>query len=108
MNSDGEKMPPDEPAPRLATSPTACRRRGAEQPRRRAPAVEDRLDRRIADALDKIMPERLVQRVDQAPTSSMPKMPRVAAGHLLEQILGRCRVRMKSAAATPHSAPSST
>ena len=107
MNSDGEKMPPDEPAPRLSEVAASLHdEQQREQPPGRLPPVEDRLDRRIADALDEIMAERLVQRVDQAPSSSMPKICRVYwPGTLSNRSSAKCSPRMNSAAATPHSAP---
>ena len=76
MNSDGEKMPPDEPEPRLsevASSLQTNSRTSSQTPMHLA--GQDRLDRRVADALDVIVPEAdAAARTSGMPTSSMPSM----------------------------------
>ena len=76
MNSDGEKMPPDEPEPRLSevastlqTNSSASSQTPTVWPARIA------LDRRVADAVDIILPEACeTARYISTPTSSMPSM----------------------------------
>jgi hypothetical protein len=82
MNSEGEKMPPDEPAPRLVevakslqTKRSASSQPAAPQPLRIAWIVE-------------VVAELSMQSVDQpADEQHAEYVPRVAAGHLLECIL---------------------
>ncbi len=60
MKSDGEKMPPDEPEPRLIDVANSLQTNSRNsRPGASRSAGQDRLDRRVADALDIIVPERL-------------------------------------------------
>ncbi len=66
MNSEGEKMPPEAPEPRLTRGREKL---GDEQPEQKPISGEiigqDRLDGRVADALDEVVALEAEQRVDQ-------------------------------------------
>ena len=58
MNSEGEKMPPEEPEPRLSEVASSLQTNSSSsRPGRRQLAEQDRLDRRVADALDVVVAE---------------------------------------------------
>ena len=72
MNSEGEKMPPEAPEPRLVDVAELRGQERQQQPRREQTARQDRLDGRIADALDVIMPGEAKEQIDQDADDSMP------------------------------------
>ena len=88
MNSDGEKMPPEEPEPRLIEVASSLATASTSRRRRRELAVQGGLDRRVADALDEVMPVRQ----PEARTSATPTMQhaqsvaQIAAADLIEDI----------------------
>ena len=109
MNSDGEKMPPDEPEPRLTDRRQQLARHTAAAGTPAAGKLpgQGRLDRRVADAFDVVMAAPAHQRVDQhADQQHAERMAQVAAGDFVEQVLGPVQARTNSAAATPTTAPS--
>ena len=66
MKSDGEKIPPDEPEPRLTEVATSL---AANRNSRKVPTVElaaeYRLDGRVADAFDVVVAREEMESVDQ-------------------------------------------
>ena len=91
MNSDGEKMPPDAPEPRLIeVAASFADKQSASSGSGCQAAEQDRLDRRIADAFDVIMAG--IARNSAyiiAPTSSMPmRMAQIADSRSARTVLG--------------------
>ena len=75
MNSDGEKIPPDDPEPRLVeVAQQLCDKQQKKQRRQAKAAEQNPLDRRVTDAFDIIMPGESEQQVDQDTQSNMPTM----------------------------------
>ena len=67
MNSDGEKMPPDDPEPRLVEVAAILRKNS--NPSSQTEVVlsnQDALDRRVADAIDIVLSQRAKQHIHQA------------------------------------------
>ena len=64
MNSDGEKMPPEAPEPRLIeVAHSFATKKQRQQRGKHQAAGEDRLDGRVADAVDVILSARAQKRV---------------------------------------------
>ena len=58
MNSEGEKMPPDEPEPRLSeVAASLARKKQRQEAAEVHVAGEDRLHGGVADAVDEVLPE---------------------------------------------------
>ena len=108
MNSDGEKMPPEAPEPRLTEVAQSLAANSKHEQRRHAEvAVEDRLDGRIADALDVIVAAADQQRVDQhADHQHADDVAQVGVLDELEYVFGVTEAATKTAAASPITAPS--
>ena len=113
MNSDGEKMPPEAPEPRLvevAKSFATKRKTRKQASKGRVDAKlpgQDRFDGRVADALDIVMAD---------PYGSDRSAPRSATsrcygadtgfGMCSKTVSVKCKPRMNPADATPINAPS--
>ena len=65
MNSDGEKMPPEAPEPRLTEVAQSLAANNSSSSAGSRDAGKDRLDGRVADALDVIVPAADQERIDQ-------------------------------------------
>ena len=93
MNSDGEKMPPDAPEPRLIeVAKSLATNSSGQDGKRRELACQQGLDRRVADALDVIMPEKAQQRIDQdADQQHADDMAQIGIVDPLEDVLGAAR-----------------
>ena len=109
MNSDGEKIPPEAPEPRLTEVANSL---AANRPSRRASACQiiqqDRLDGGVADAFDEIMARKSHQRVDQhADHQHADAVAQIGISDFAENVFRKISPRMKAVAARPMIAPSS-
>ena len=93
MNSDGEKIPPEAPEPRLIEVAASLAANSSDQQRRQArPPVQDRLDGRIADALDVVLPGGAQQRVDHhADDQHADDVAQIGLCDALEYVLGKAQ-----------------
>ena len=74
MNSEGEKIPPEEPDPKLSeVAKRLADAQQSQQPKRRDPSCQHRLDRCVADAVDVVLAEGAEEEVHEHAKHRHPK-----------------------------------